>query len=128
MSQNKVILTITGIPGATLHKNTKVKIPFSVSKRDFLYRKNNKKYKGEDGDKIVYKGIRKIWDLEAVPCSKTIKLTQEAYDYMTSKESPEWYHKKDWGRLSSIQRLEIHFQRICDANNGLNFNYSILDD
>ena len=47
---------------------------------------------------------------------------------MTSTETPEWYHKKDWKRLKPEVRLEMHLQRMCEANNGESFSYSILED
>lgn len=127
-NQVKVLLTINGIEGATLHNKGKKKIPFVIRKKDLHYNNYGKAYKGKDGDKIIRKGVRKIHDFEVVPASKGIKLTYDAYEYMTSKESPEWYFKKDWPRLSSTQRLELHLQRICDANGGTSFTYSILED
>lgn len=123
-NQIKVLLTISGIEGATLHSKEKQKIPFVIRKKD-LYAT---KYKGKDGNNIIKKGVRRVYDFEAVPASKSIKLTYDAYDYMTSKESPEWYFKKDWTRLSTTQRLEIHLERLCMANHGSSFSYSILED
>lgn len=123
-NQPKVLLTIEGIEGATLHSKGIKKIKFIIRKKD-LY---NKPYTGKDADKIIRVGTRKIEDFEVIPCKKTIKLSYDAYDYMTSKESPEWYFKKDWSRLSALNRLELHLQRICDANEGKSFNYTILED
>ena len=123
-NQPKVLLTIEGIEGATLHSKGIKKIKFIIRKKD-LY---SKPYSGKDADKIVRVGTRKIEDFEVVPCKKSIKLSYDAYEYMTSKESPEWYFKKDWPRLSATNRLELHLQRICDANNGKSFTYSILED
>lgn len=123
-NQPKVLLTIEGIEGATLHSKGKTKIPFVIRKKDLFA----KEYTGKDADKIIRRGVRRVMNLEAVPVSKSIKLTVDAYNYMTSKESPEWYFKKDWHRLSSTQRLELHLQRICDANHGKSFTYSILED
>ena len=123
-NQPKVLLTIEGIEGATLHSKGIKKIKFIIRKKD-LY---SKLYTGKDADKIVRVGTRKIEDFESVPCKKSIKLSYDAYEYMTSKESPEWYFKKDWPRLSATNRLELHLQRICDANNGKSFTYSILED
>ena len=123
-NQPKVLLTIEGIEGATLHSKGIKKIKFIIRKKD-LY---SKLYTGKDADKIVRVGTRKIEDFEAVPCKKSIKLSYDAYEYMTSKESPEWYFKKDWPRISATNRLELHLQRICDANNGKSFTYSILED
>lgn len=128
MDHIKVLVTIEGIEGATLHINGKIKIPFSMTKADIHWLNHHKKYDKEDKNKIVRKGIRKIYNVESVPCTKSIKLVKEAYDYMTSKESPEWYFKKDWGRLSSTQRLELHLKRLCEHNNGKSFTYSILED
>lgn len=127
-NQIKVLLTINGIEGATLHSKAKRKIPFVLKKREMDYKNYGKRYKGKDGDKIVKKGFRKIYDFEAIPCTKSIKLTYDAYNYMTSKESPEWYFKKDWPRLSITQRLEIHLERICAHNGGKSFTYTILED
>lgn len=122
-NQPKVLLTIEGIEGATLHSKGIKKVKFVIRKKD-LYTNYNKK----DGDKIVRVGTRKIEDFEVVPCKKSIKLSYDAYEYMTSKEAPEWYFKKDWSRLSAINRLELHLKRICDANEGKSFTYSILED
>lgn len=128
MSQTKILLTIEGIEGATLHTTGKAKIPFVITKGDIHWQNHGKRYTREDKDKIVRKGIRRINNVESVPCTKSIKLVKEAYDYMTSKESPEWYFKKDWSRLSTTQRLELHLKRLCDHNGGKSFSYSILED
>lgn len=122
-NQPKVLLTIEGIEGATLHSKGIKKIKFVIRKKD-LYSNYTKK----DANKIVRVGTRKIEDFEVVPCKQSIKLTYDAYEYMTSRESPEWYFKKDWPRLSTTNRLELHLQRICEANNGKSFTYTILED
>ena len=119
----KVLLTINGIEGATLHSRGKQKIPFVIRRKD-LYAK----FKGKNGDDIIRRGVRKVFDFDVVPASKSIKLTYDAYNYMTSTDKPEWYFKKDWNRLSLIARLELHLDRICKHNNGESFTYSILDD
>lgn len=123
-NQVKVLLTINYIEGATLHSKGKSKIPFVIRKKD-LYAKE---YKGKDADKIIRRGVRRVNNLEAVPASKRINLTVDAYNYMTSSERPEWYFKKDWVLLSPIQRLELHLQRTCEHNGGKGFTYSILED
>ena len=123
-NQVKVLLTINGIEGATLHSRGKSKIPFVIRKKD-LYAKE---YKGKDADKIIRRGVRRVMNLEVVPACKKINLTADAYDYMTSSERPEWYFKKDWGLLSPTQRLELHLQRTCEHNGGKSFTYSILED
>lgn len=119
----KVLLTINGIEGATLHSGGRKKIPFVIRRKD-LY----SNYKGKHGEDIIRKGVRKVRDFEVIPCSKSIKLTYEAYEYMTSSKKPEWYLKKNWARLSLTQRLEMHLDRIREHNNGQSFTYSILED
>lgn len=123
-NQLKVLLTISGIEGATLHSKGKSKIPFVIRKKD-LYAKE---YTGKDADKIIRRGVRRVINLEAVPVSKSIKLTADAYNYMISAERPEWYFKKDWGLLSPTQRLELHLQRTCEHERGKSFTYNILED
>lgn len=127
-NQIKILVTISGITGATLHTENTIKIPFVITKGDLHWQKHHKPYKGADKDKIVRKGIRKIKNIVSVPCSKGIKMSYDAYNYMTSKDSPEWYFKKDWGRLTPIQRLELHLQRTCMHEGGTSFTYSILED
>lgn len=123
-NQLKVLLTINGIEGATLHSKGKSKIPFVIRKKD-LYAKE---YTGKDADKIIRSGARRVINYDVVPASKSIKLTVDAYNYMTSSERPEWYKKKDWGLLSPTQRLELHLQRTCEHERGKSFTYNILED
>ena len=123
-NQLKVLLTINGIEGATLHSKGKTKIPFVIRKKDLFA----KEYTGKDADKIIRRGVRRVINLEAVPVSKSIKLTVDAYNYMTSTERPEWYFKKDWVLLSPTQRLELHLQRTCEHERGKSFTYNILED
>lgn len=123
-NQVKVLLTINGIEGATLHSKGKSKIPFVIRKKD-LYAKE---YTGKDADKIIRRGVMRVNNLEAVPVIKRISLTVDAYKYMISAERPEWYFKKNWVLLSPIQRLELHLQRTCEHNGGKSFTYSILED
>ena len=123
-NQLKVLLTINGIEGATLHSKGKSKIPFVIRKKD-LYAKE---YTGKDADKIIRRGARRVINYNVVPASKSIKLTVDAYNYMTSSERPEWYSKKDWGLLSPTQRLELHLQRTCEHERGKSFTYNVLED
>ena len=123
-NQLKVLLTINGIEGATLHSKGKSKIPFVIRKKD-LYAKE---YTGKDADKIIRRGARRVINYDVVPASKSIKLTVDAYNYMTSSERPEWYQKKDWGLLSPTQRLELHLQRTCEHERGKSFTYNVLED
>lgn len=123
-NQLKVLLTINGIEGATLHSKGKLKIPFVIRKKD-LYAKE---YTGKDADKIIRRGARRVINYDVVPASKSIKLTVDAYNYMTSAERPEWYFKKDWVLLNPTQRLELHLQRTCEHEGGKSFTYNVLED
>lgn len=66
------------------------------------------------------------------PATQVIKMSQEAYDYMTSIVCPEWFinqggiHK--WRRLSPEQRLEMHLERTCKALGGKAYSYVIFGD
>lgn len=120
-NQTKIILTIQGIAGSTFHKEV-------VNTVKFLRKKDLPNYKGSNGNDIVRKFKVKSYNVVPVDCSKSIKMTYDAYAYMTGKEKPEWYYKKDWLRLSSKDRLELHLARICEHNNGTTFSYSILED
>ena len=127
-NQPKILLTINEIPGATIRIVGRVKVPFEITKGDLHWMNHHEVYKGKDKDKVVRKGVRKIPRYAEETCSKGIKLTYDAYEYMTSTEQPEWYYKKDWKRLKPEVRLELHLQRICEANNGKSFTYNILED
>ena len=85
------------------------------------------KYHGKDAFKPVRKGHIDISDFEEVSCQQTIKLTQDAYDYMTSPEQPYWF-KGPWKLMTKKQRLEAHLQRICDDREGTSYTYSILEN
>jgi hypothetical protein len=65
-NQIKILLTINGIPGATLHKTKKTKIPVVIRKKETSYKYYGDNYKGKDGDKIVYNENgqnAKEWDI-----------------------------------------------------------------
>ena len=118
-NQVKILLSIQGIAGGTLRKVGSKKIPF-------------KKMIRHKGKEILITKFRTVDDIQSVPASKNIKLTQDAYDYMTSSECPPWIKKKsekaEWVSMSPIKRLERHFARTCQAEGGTGFTYSILED
>lgn len=61
---------------------------------------------------------------------QVIRMTDEAYEYMTSSVCPEWFtpsmHK--WKRMSELQRLEEHLDRICESLGGIRYTYDIYAD
>lgn len=121
-NQSKILLSIQGIEGGTLRPIGKKRVKWSITKKDL-----DPKYHGKDAFKPIRKGHTDIPDFEEVSCQQTIKLTQDAYDYMTSPEQPYWF-KGPWKLMTKKQRLEAHFQRICDDRRGTSYTYSILED
>lgn len=121
-NQSKILLTVQGIEGGTLRPIGKKRVKWSITKKDL-----DSKYHGKDAFKPVRKGHIDISDFEEVSCQQTIKLTQDAYDYMTSSEQPYWF-KGPWKLMTKKQRLEAHLQRICDDREGTSYTYSILEN
>lgn len=76
------------------------------------------------------KKSRKHYPLESKDAIYHVSLTKEAYDYMTSNESPEWARVKfiKWKKLKPEERLELHMKRISDSYKGKSYKYSILED
>lgn len=111
------------LPGRTAHITGTQKVVTLFRKNDLI-----PNYKGKDGNKIIKKKVARIPIIEYAECKKNIKFTQDAYDYMTSDATPEWYNQKDWKRLSKKARLEQHLIRTMQHENGTSFTYSILED
>lgn len=64
---------------------------------------------------------------------QVIKMCDEAYEYMTSNSCPEWFNSTyggpmRWKRLSKIERLEYHLDRVCKSVGGSSFTYNIYPD
>lgn len=121
-NQSKILLSVQGIEGGTLRLIGKKRVNWSITKRDL-----DPKYHGKDAFKPIKKGHTNISDFEEVSCQQTIKLTQDAYDYMTSPEQPYWF-KGPWKLMTKKQRLEAYLQRICDDRGGTSYIYSTLED
>ena len=81
-NQPKILLTIQGIPGGKVRCIGTRTIECKLTKRDLYPSYNN-----SDKNKVIRKNKVIIKTLETVPCSKTIKMTQDAYSWMTSEES-----------------------------------------
>ena len=120
--QSKILLTVQGIEGGTLRPIGKKRVKWSITKRDL-----DSKYHGKDAFKPVRKGHIDIPEFEEVSCQQTIKLTQDAYDYMTSSEQPYWF-KGPWKLMTKKQRLEAHLRIIAESFNAISFTYEVLDD
>lgn len=59
---------------------------------------------------------------------RVLNINNEAYDYMTSKECPEWSKKAEWLSMSKKKRFEAHLNRIADDFRGKVMNYEIFKD
>ena len=121
-NQIKILLNIQGMRGGTLRPLGKKKVSWSICKKDL-----DKNYKGKDALKPISRGTTSINDFEEIPCQHNLKLTQDAYEYMTSVEQPYWF-KGPWKLMSKKQRLETHLQRICEDKGGTAYTYVILED
>lgn len=69
----------------------------------------------------------------AVRKSKTvkqdIKLSKEAYDYMTDKAiCPNPKLKKEWEKFTVNQRLQYHCGQIAEALGAIGFSFEVFDD
>lgn len=119
----KILLTIN-LEGGTLIKGQKEVRKYYLTKKD-LYPSQN--FKGESGKKIIKSGKYTITPLIQSAATQRIKMTVDAYNYMTSAESPSWYFKKDWKNLSEEDRLKLHLARTCNHFNGKSFTYEVLE-
>ena len=131
MSDIKLSVTIV-LPGSTMmtsqecDKNPKESykdncITLSVKKYDNKTRKNY--FKSEP---LRFK-TRKCKD-----ASQVIRMTTEAYEYMTSQMFPDWWpsmgHPSQWKRMSKEKRLELHLDRLCEHLGGTSYTYAVYND
>lgn len=61
---------------------------------------------------------------------QVIKMSDVAYDYMTSSMCPEWYPFgiNQWKRLPAEARLKEHLNKVCKDLKGKSYSYIIFDD
>lgn len=60
---------------------------------------------------------------------QNIKLSKEAYDYMTNADiCPSPKLKKEWDKFSINQRLQYHCAQIAEALGAIGFSFEVLDD
>lgn len=120
----KLLVSVQGIEGGIQKLSGTTKEQYRITKRE-LY----EGYEGKDKNKVVLQGHYMKNAYETVPVTQEIKMTQDAYDYMTSSERPYWLPRKyNWVSLTKRQRLEMHLQRTCESLGGKSFTYHVLDD
>ena len=112
-TQTKVILTVSGIPGAVQKLKS---IERKKSTVDLGYPKGKKKI---SWDEKIY---------ESCDCSQKMNISYEAYLYMTGSDCPSFIKPGIWKRMTRRQKLEAHLQRTCEYLNGKDFSYVILED
>ena len=59
---------------------------------------------------------------------RVLNISNESYDYMTSKECPEWSKRIEWLSMSKKKRFEAHINRIADDFRGKIMNYEVFED
>lgn len=124
MSEIKVNLSLT-LPGSVMLSEQECSGNSKKKKQDcydyFRMEVAGAKSKNKE---IINVAVRK-----SKPAKQNIKLSKEAYDYMTGKDgctSPKL--KKDWGKFSANQRLKYHCAQIAEALGATGFTFEILDD
>ena len=59
---------------------------------------------------------------------RILNINNEAYNYMTSKECPEWSKKAEWLSMSKKKRFEAHLSRIANDFRGKVVHYEVFED
>ena len=59
---------------------------------------------------------------------RVLNISNESYNYMTSKECPEWSKKAEWLSMSKKKRFESHINRIAHDCFGKIMDYEVFDD
>ena len=63
-----------------------------------------------------------------------LKITNVAYEWMTSDNPPEWFmpwaksRRRDWKKFDVEAKLKTHFDRIASSYGSTNYSYSIIYD
>ena len=59
---------------------------------------------------------------------RVLNISNESYDYMTSKECPEWSKRVEWLSMSKKKRFEAHLNRLAHDFRGKIMNYEVFED
>lgn len=123
MLETKVTLTIIS-RGAQLMSedecNENPKENYETVKQTFITSSGKNKKK-----EVITFNTRKTKFIKQV-----INMNKDAYNFMTSKEKPEWYiaKVKPWDQLSKNERLIEHFKIICEDLRGKRFTFHVFED
>ena len=108
-------------------------------------RKNGQSYKKvidvqvEDPDKMNKDTIRvtdngknyetlTVYTRKCKPATQSINLYKDTYDYMVSKECPEWSKVAIWNQMGKKARLEAHLKQIAEHLGGKLLSYQVFED
>lgn len=69
-----------------------------------------------------------IYTRKCKPATQSINLYKDTYDYMVSKECPEWSKVSIWNQMSKKAKLEAHLKRIAEYLGGKLESYQIFED
>lgn len=120
MSEIKVNLSLTLPGGVMLSEQECSKNPKDSYNH---FRMEVKDAKGKNKE-VINVSVRKSKAIK-----QNIKLSKEAYDYMTNKNNyPTPKLKKEWEKFSINQRLQYHCGQIAEALGAIGFTFEVLDD
>ena len=74
------------------------------------------------------KEVLTIYTRKCRPSTQSINLCKDTYDYMVSKECPEWCKVSMWNQMGKKARLEAHLKKIAEHLGGKLQSYQVFDD
>lgn len=124
MSEVKVRLSLE-LPGGTmLSKQECLRNPLGKKKKDcynyFHIEIDDKRSRKKE---VINVAVRKCKTVK-----QNIKLSKEAYDFMTSSDCPNPQLKKKWNKFSINQKLQYHCSQIAEVLGAISFSFEVLDD
>ena len=69
-----------------------------------------------------------IYTRKCKPATQSINLCKDTYDYMISKECPEWCKVSIWNQMGKKAKLEAHLKKIAEHLGGKLESYQIFED
>lgn len=77
-----------------------------------------------------------VFTRKCIPCTRTINMPKEAYDYITGKEVPNFFVKEGnfrgaqylWGKMGKKEKLTQYLQSLAKELGGTLKQYKVLDD
>lgn len=118
MDNVKVSLVI-GLPGRTMVSQQDAEEIFEISTIKNVGWKENGEWKHENVT-VKYRGT--------YPAEERVNLSRETFEAFQSSICPQWADKKQWNKMTNIQKLEANLKRHAEALGGWMIGYSILED